>query len=1348
MKSVPLSNFKNPRHKCGRNERRSRFSIFTLPSLFLAVLMFFGAGAISRCRAEAVSDIVVGYGASEAGRWGTESALQAAVYAQYANANNVAYNSGTPHRQNIVGFIQSATDCDYLTSTGGMVSWLSGYDSHVTDVLALADSLGADLVTYIFKNGDSVAGVAQQPGRCSAYNDQVYWTYFAHESGGHNFGGNHADAYVSPTTVMANNYCGGGAQGFYTNPNIWLNGVKLLSTGNCTGSPIYGGDTAYEISTAAQGRADAYDRLVYGSYRGALKYRWQFNKPAVSATAGTIFTDEVSGAQAIVRGQGAILTGTALRLPGGTTGNAAGNSISAYIDLPNGIISSSTNFTIEIWAAPLSAQNWMRIIDIGRTTEAGDGTGAAGEYITTGSSAAPGSTSSYDDIMLSGAIGTSLNSQRFEAKLSGSNTVTADSTLTTNAGDLHHYAITFTDTTTGGTVKWYRDGTLINTLKVAFHAASLHDVNNWLGRSLWSGDSMANIDYYDVRIQSVALTDGQVAANYRIGPNDKTVTLWANDAWGNSGWVSGSWEFGQSVPDSTHDYETGTLRLLTPWTTTNSTFPGRSLTVTGGNLYLAGKNAKTATIADLRLNGATVHSFGDNGSTQTLAGKITVPTNTNNQIRGERGPLIVSANIVGGVGGGITYTENAVTLTNSNTGYFGATIIGDGRFSTLQISNETNLGGNPTFYGGAWLQLNRGILVTTQTMTIDDSNRGVLIGPSGGFFRPNAGTTLTIATPINSPAAGNTLQTSPMSSNPTLGILFVDGAGVTEFTNPNNSHNAEMQINAGELRLSGSGRLNNGNHSWPITINALFTDNSVLDQTLGGVISGNGSIVKGGTNSSTLTITGANTFSGSVVVSSGTLYANASNAANGRAFSYVSGITVNSGATLRASSNGLFGWDGTQEHPITVNAGGTLTANGGLGSDLGLGTVTLNSGTMTTLATGATDYGSFRFDEASDQLLVTNNSTVSASNVKFGNASASINVATGKTLNFTGTITDATSGGISYLTKTGNGMLILAGSNNYSGATAINAGTLSLVGSLSGTSAVTVAAGATLTGTGTINGNLSLVSTAIHTPGIGVQSIGGSLSYDAGSRVKFTLSSNSNSTGAATSITATGALTVTSGALIDLAFNNTGSTVNFFDTFWTQSRSWAVVSSSGMTGAFALGTVTNDSNNKAASSYGTFNLTQNATGATLTWSPKPFAAWRGTSFGANAANAATSDFSSDPDRDGIPNAWEYFYNTNPSTTTATPLQTQAVNGHTKLTFPRNTQATDITATIQGANSLNGTWTDLAQSTGGSAFTPLVSGVTVTETGSGTMHTVEFTDPYLTSDRAHPKRFFRLWIQQQ
>lgn len=1293
--------------------------------------------------AAAEADVFVGYDASYASSVGGQDNVEVNAANAIAGSNAINERSGTPARMRLVGLKQSDQSNYQRTSNGGFVGWMGGNDSRIADIVAAGNAVNADLIAYVCdSNDDGAAAVANQPGRYSSFDGSAFWSnVVAHETGGHNYGCDHRGGRENPKTIMLHNYCGGGAQGYFSNPNIWLNGVKLIGEGSCLGAAVDGGDNAYRISTSAQGRADAYDRIVYGSNLPAIVQRWQFNKPAGAAPAGTVIADDIGGAQAIVRGQGATFTGTGLRLPGGTTGNSSADSIAAYLDLPNGIFSSMPNFTIEIWATPLSAQNWMRVIDIGRTTQAGDGLGAAGEYTGTPGSAAPGGTDSSDDIMLTASRGTNLGLQRFEAKIDGANTKTADTGLSTTAGQMYHYAITFADTTSGGTVSWYRNGALIRSLDVAFHSAQLEDVNNWLGRSMWSGDAMSHIEYHDVRIQSVVLKEGQVMGNYLIGPHDAKSTLWASDPLGSSGFTNGNWEFGRT-PVATRDYETTECRLRTPANNANNTFPGRSLTITTGGMLLKGTAANTTTINDLRLSGGTIAHAGGN-YTQALDGNLSVINASANHVRGANGNVDLKATISGY--GSMLYTENAVALWGTNTGYTGQTIVGDGRFSTLIISKEENLGGNPPFFGGAWLELNRGILNTTATMTIDDSNRGIRIGPSGGFFRQNGGTTLTISTPISSPAAGDTLQTAPLSSNPTQGIFFKDGNGTLELTNPNNSHNAEMQILAGELRISGAGRINNGDHWMPVTNNALINYNSSADQFLRGTISGNGSIIKNGTG--TLTLRGANTMSGAVTVNAGALYANAGNAANNRALSNVSGITVNNGGTLRVSANGLFGWDGSDEKPITVNAGGTMLADGGATGDVGVGTVTLAGGTLASTANSAA-YGSWRFDDVTDKLLVTQDSTVSATNVKFGNAGAAINVSPGKTLNFTGTITNATAGGISYLTKAGTGTLTLAGTNTHTGATSVNEGTLNLTGSL-GATAVSLADGATLKGTGAIGGNVTLASNAIHSPGTGAQAIAGTAGYANGSRFKWTLSSNSDSAGAASRATVNGTVTVTSGAAIDLILNDAGSSTNYFDTFWTQSRSWTVVSSGGgMTGQFTLGTIGNDSQGKAASAYGSFSLTQNSSGATLQWMPKAFAAWRGTSFGANATNATTSDFGSDPDKDGLANAWEYFYYTNPNANTSVPLQARIENNRVKLTFPRNVSATDALVKIQAAESPGGPWTDLAQSSGGAAFSPIVGGATVSESGSGQTRSVEFNDAYLTTDPSYPKRFFRLWIQQQ
>jgi hypothetical protein len=80
-----------------------------------------------------------------------------------------------------------------------------------------------------------------------------------------------------------------------------------------------------------------------------------------------------------------------------------------------------------------------------------------------------------------------------------------------------------------------------------------------------------------------------------------------------------------------------------------------------------------------------------------------------------------------------------------------------------------------------------------------------------------------------------------------------------------------------------------------------------------------------------------------------------------------------------------------------------------------------------------------------------------------------------------GPITNGNLGG-GALTKVGTGQLTLAGANTYTGLTTVNAGTLSITGSIKNDALV--ASGATLNGTGTIGGTVTVSSGGVLAPGL------------------------------------------------------------------------------------------------------------------------------------------------------------------------------------------------------------------------------------------------------------------------
>lgn len=95
-------------------------------------------------------------------------------------------------------------------------------------------------------------------------------------------------------------------------------------------------------------------------------------------------------------------------------------------------------------------------------------------------------------------------------------------------------------------------------------------------------------------------------------------------------------------------------------------------------------------------------------------------------------------------------------------------------------------------------------------------------------------------------------------------------------------------------------------------------------------------------------------------------------------------------------------------------------------------------------------------------------------------ASSSWDVAPGNSLTVSGTVSSSATFGI---TKTGSGILILSGTNTYTGATTVSAGTFFINGNqTAATGAVNVNAG-TLGGIGTIGGATTVADNAILAPG-------------------------------------------------------------------------------------------------------------------------------------------------------------------------------------------------------------------------------------------------------------------------
>lgn len=262
-----------------------------------------------------------------------------------------------------------------------------------------------------------------------------------------------------------------------------------------------------------------------GDAHADLIHRWSFDSAAGPAPDATVLTDSVSGAIATVEGNGSTFTGTALSLTGATNGDRSAGFISGYVNLPNGIISSQTHLTVEIWASPDAFRSYGRVFDFGRVAGNGFGSTTPGEIIdvaVTGQT--PGNRVGEDSLFLSFCRGSSINQQRMDAFINNANSVGFSSNLNTTAGTRYHYVMTFEDGvgsfgSQGGRVRFYRNAQIIRSVDVGFHLADVEDVNNWLGRSQWTGDSNAQATYHELRIHDHAMDADEIAASMAAGPD-------------------------------------------------------------------------------------------------------------------------------------------------------------------------------------------------------------------------------------------------------------------------------------------------------------------------------------------------------------------------------------------------------------------------------------------------------------------------------------------------------------------------------------------------------------------------------------------------------------------------------------------------------------------------------------------------------------------------------------------------------------------------------------------------------------------------------------------------------------
>lgn len=429
-------------------------------------------------------------------------------------------------------------------------------------------------------------------------------------------------------------------------------------------------------------------------------------------------------------------------------------------------------------------------------------------------------------------------------------------------------------------------------------------------------------------------------------------------------------------------------------------------------------------------------------------------------------------------------------------------------------------------------------------------------------------------------SASSNLGAPTTAAAATVNIL---GNGTLSYTGTGETTDRVLNLSSG----SGSGGIveQSGTGNLKFTGGVTSTGASSKTLTLQGSTAGTGEISgviadNGGSNITNVSKTGsgtwtlsnaANTYSGKTSINGGALSVSLIGGVSGGASNLGSVTTVANG-TIDMSGSGRLLYTGTGETTNRVI---------NLASSFGSGAVLDQSGTGLLKFTGSvTSTG------ASSKTLTLRGSTAGTGEIS-------------------GDIVDNGGANITSLAKTGSGTWTLSGSNKtYTGTTTVTGGKLVVNVNVT-TSIVNVASGATIGGSGSLGGNLTVASGGIFAPGnsAGNLTLGNGLTLAGSYAWELAALSTANPGTDFDTVTVTGGSVDISGAAIQLTL---GAFAPSAISFWQTDQTWAgIINDTGagsLTGAFVA------IDNSAWSSLGAFSTTNTGNDVNLVWTaavPEP-----------------------------------------------------------------------------------------------------------------------------------------------
>ncbi len=338
-----------------------------------------------------------------------------------------------------------------------------------------------------------------------------------------------------------------------------------------------------------------------------------------------------------------------------------------------------------------------------------------------------------------------------------------------------------------------------------------------------------------------------------------------------------------------------------------------------GTLALASKQSYTG---GTTVNAGVLDLTGGGGESGTIRGTIAVNSGAT---------LRLSTVDAGGYGAGLL--GDRLDTININGGTLDVnTVASPGGTANQTLGNATlNLtGGAITGIAGSNIDFYRG---ASTLNTLASATTSTISGVSLSPVRQGS-TTFTVA---DGAAAvdlriDSVLRLSPYEGDPADAVFTKAGAGVLQLTAVN-TLSRDFAISAGTLDISGTGQLGSGNFTRAIANNGVLRFSTSANQTLSGVVSGTGSLVKSGTGN--LILEAEQTYTGPTAVSGGKL-------------TVIGKLDLASAVTV--SGTGILAGDGFVDGDVTVNPGGSISA-GVAGSGTNPSDFTLGSLTFPTTGT-------------------------------------------------------------------------------------------------------------------------------------------------------------------------------------------------------------------------------------------------------------------------------------------------------------------------------------------------------------------------------------------------------------